>query len=149
MRSSSEESDCAICLENKTGEVAKLSCGHTYHYNCIEEWVTKKQNFLKCCCICEQNTEIVNIIGEDEYQETFIENTQVENTQVENTQVENTNLINNPEINYYDSYLPTENIVYINMAHFRNRVAPIRQDQYNEQRYTRPGFFDMICCSIL
>ena len=49
MRSSSEESECAICLENKTGKVALLSCGHTYHYKCIEEWVNQKQNVLRCC----------------------------------------------------------------------------------------------------
>ena len=35
MRSSSEESECAIYLENKTGK-AVLS-GHTYHYKCIED----------------------------------------------------------------------------------------------------------------
>ena len=43
MRSSSEESECAICLENKKGKIAVLSCGHTYHYKCIEDWVNQKK----------------------------------------------------------------------------------------------------------
>lgn len=158
MRSSSEESDCAICLENKTGKVAKLSCGHTYHYKCIEEWVNKKQNVLRCCCICEKNTEIVNIIGEDEYQEVSVENTITnntisDNTILDNTIIENTNLINNPEIYYYDdSYFPnysTRSDVYINNYFSRNRVAPAPQNQYIEERDTRPGFFDIWCCTIL
>ncbi len=58
MRSSSEASDCAICLDSKQGTIAVLSCGHTYHYKCVEEWVNKKKNPYRCCCICEKNFNI-------------------------------------------------------------------------------------------
>ena len=169
MRSSSEESECAICLENKTCKVALLSCGHTYHYKCIEDWVNQKQNLLRCCCICEKNTEIVNIIGEDDLIEesvnntfidnnvtdnTIIDNTILDNTFIDNTIIENTNLINNRETHYYydDSYFPnysTRSDVYVNNYFSRNRVAPEPQNQYIERRNPRPGFFDILCCNIL
>ena len=44
------------------GEIAEVSCGHIYHLKCIQDWITKKGTH-KCCCICDGNTEIVNIVN--------------------------------------------------------------------------------------
>lgn len=54
--------ECLICLELLDGEISESSCGHIYHYRCIQEWIKKKGSH-RCCCICEENTEIVNIIN--------------------------------------------------------------------------------------
>ena len=40
---SSNISECAICLEEKTGFVAKIDCGHIYHYSCVQSWINKKK----------------------------------------------------------------------------------------------------------
>ena len=155
MRSSSEESECAICLENKTGKIAVLSCGHTYHYKCIEDWVNQKKNTMRCCCICEKYTEIINIIGEDEPNEVLVDNSLTENTNVDNTIVDNsTSLINNSESFYYydDSYFPNYSVrsnIYRNTIFATNRVAPEQEVEYVEERDIRPGFFDVLCCNIL
>ena len=53
--------ECHICLENLDGEIAKISCGHKYHYKCIGLWINKKNTYNKNCCICENETEIENI----------------------------------------------------------------------------------------
>ena len=53
--------ECHICLEPLIGELAEVSCGHIYHYDCLVGWITKK-GAHKACCICAKNTEIVNII---------------------------------------------------------------------------------------
>ena len=169
MRSSSEESECAICLENKTGKIAVLSCGHTYHYKCIEDWVNQKKNTMRCCCICEKYTEIINIIGEDEPNEVFVDNSLTENTNNDNTMVDNTivdssilntnnhnstNMINNSESFYYydDSYFPNYSVrsnIYRNTIFATNRVAPEQDVEYVEERDISPGFFDVLCCNIL
>jgi len=54
--------ECHICLENLTGEIAIISCGHKFHYKCIQTWIRKKNKYTKNCCICENDTEIENII---------------------------------------------------------------------------------------
>lgn len=54
--------ECYICLEELDGEISESSCGHIYHYKCIMEWIKKKGSH-RCCVICEQNTEIVNIVN--------------------------------------------------------------------------------------
>ena len=58
-------SECAICLEEKTGFVAKIDCGHIYHYSCVQSWINKKKNYKKCCCICETDTEIIQLLGNE------------------------------------------------------------------------------------
>tara|TARA_B100000963_G_C22536800_1_gene630190 strand:+ start:357 stop:839 length:483 start_codon:yes stop_codon:yes gene_type:complete len=56
-----EIDECCICLNLLQGELAELSCGHVYHLECVTEWISKKNNYRKACCICENDTEIVNI----------------------------------------------------------------------------------------
>ena len=53
--------ECCICLELLQGELVEISCGHIYHYNCIKNWINNKNKIRKICCICEQETEIINI----------------------------------------------------------------------------------------
>ena len=67
MSISSETSECAICLEEKEGFIAQLSCGHTYHYSCVQSWIKKKNNLKRICCICDKDTEIIGFIGEEPY----------------------------------------------------------------------------------
>lgn len=57
--------ECMICLEPLNNEIAEISCSHKYHYKCIEKWIKTNNNILKACCICENNTEIVNILNFD------------------------------------------------------------------------------------
>ena len=54
--------ECHICLEYLVGEIAEVSCGHIYHLECIQDWI-KKKGAHKSCCICDKNTEIVNIVS--------------------------------------------------------------------------------------
>lgn len=53
--------ECHICLDPLVGELAEVSCGHIYHYQCLVNWTTKNGTH-RACCICDQNTEIINII---------------------------------------------------------------------------------------
>ena len=53
--------ECYICLETLHGEIGEVSCGHIFHLKCLSEWINKK-GAHRACCICEKNTEIVNII---------------------------------------------------------------------------------------
>ena len=146
MRSSSEESVCAICLEEKEGLLAELSCGHIYHYKCIQDWINKKKNYTKCCCICEGDTEIVNIIGEDtltEEQKKLI-GPCLNETQ---TRVEIVTY-SNPNYSYDDSYFP----YYQNDHVHRNQIVPVQnivQTPSRVRNTERPSFIDLFCCSIL
>ena len=53
--------ECCICLELLQGELVEISCGHIYHYNCIKNWINNKNKIRKICCICDKETEIINI----------------------------------------------------------------------------------------
>ncbi|XP_023215600.1 E3 ubiquitin-protein ligase TTC3-like [Centruroides sculpturatus] len=45
----SSDNSCSICLEDMTPFVSfKIECGHSFHYSCIHEWVTKQST----CPIC-------------------------------------------------------------------------------------------------
>jgi hypothetical protein len=60
-----EEDECMICLEVLEGTLCKLSCGHIYHYNCVQKWMINNKNYKNACCICK-NTEIENIYNTNE-----------------------------------------------------------------------------------
>ncbi len=151
MRSSSEESVCAICLDEKTGLLAELSCGHIYHYKCVQDWIKQKKNYLKCCCICEGNTEIVNIIGEDNLTEDQKLLKRPCQNEVNNTFVNNppqTVTYTNTIYTYDDSYFP----YYQNDMVHRNQIVPPQQIVQTPSRVRetqRPGFIDFFCCTIL
>jgi len=152
MRSSSEESVCAICLDEKNGLLAELSCGHIYHYKCVQDWINKKKNYLKCCCICEGNTEIVNIIGENNLTEEQKLLKRPCQNEVNNTFVNNnppqTVTYTNTIYTYDDSYFP----YYQNDMVHRNQIVPIQQIIQTPSRVRetqRPSFIDFFCCTIL
>ena len=50
-------SDCSICLEplkvsnkcTETVDSVSLPCSHSFHKECIEEWVTKHMSFCPNC----------------------------------------------------------------------------------------------------
>tara|TARA_Y100000389_G_C17228708_1_gene397035 strand:- start:99 stop:407 length:309 start_codon:yes stop_codon:yes gene_type:complete len=60
-----DEDECMICLEELKGSLCKLSCGHIYHYNCVQKWLINKKEYRNSCCICK-NTEIINIYNTNE-----------------------------------------------------------------------------------
>jgi uncharacterized membrane protein YeaQ/YmgE (transglycosylase-associated protein family) len=48
------DTDCAICLQDlKDGECTRLlpSCGHLFHLNCIDEWLTRQGT----CPVCRKD----------------------------------------------------------------------------------------------
>ena len=53
--------ECLICLEPLNGEIGEVSCGHIYHLTCLSNWIAKK-GAHRACCICDKNTEIVNVL---------------------------------------------------------------------------------------
>ena len=46
----SESTDeCSICLEIfKDRKIVQFDCLHRYHYECIDDWMTKRNNNIKC-----------------------------------------------------------------------------------------------------
>ena len=58
-----DENECMICLEEMEDNIAVLSCGHKYHFECITAWANKKKDMYKICTVCPQNNEIINIIS--------------------------------------------------------------------------------------
>ena len=49
--------NCIICFYPLDKEVALLSCGHKYHFDCLKSWITneKQNNSSNLCCICNKN----------------------------------------------------------------------------------------------
>ena len=63
--SSSEniENECLFCFENISKyNIAVIDCGHSYHYHCIQEWITKTKNPTRICPQCNNAGEIINIV---------------------------------------------------------------------------------------
>jgi hypothetical protein len=57
------ENECLFCFENISKyNIAVIDCGHSYHYHCIQEWVTKTKNPTRLCPQCNHTGEIVNIV---------------------------------------------------------------------------------------
>ena len=83
--------NCIICFYPLDKEVAVLSCGHKYHFECLKSWTDKKQNIGNLCCICNKpNIEIVTVYNEDDanlINETDLDNTNKSENIEKNTQV--------------------------------------------------------------
>lgn len=57
-------SQCSICLveeDFKDADTVRLSCGHTFHFRCLNEW-TKSNNSCPLCrkIVRDQNANITN-----------------------------------------------------------------------------------------
>ena len=72
--------NCIICFYPLDKEIAQLSCGHKYHFDCLKSWIDKKQNIGNLCCICNKdNIEIQTVYNEDDAQlisETCVDETE-------------------------------------------------------------------------
>ena len=60
------DDECMICLEPLDTDVAVLSCGHKYHFQCIQQWSKKIKTFTKLCSVCDKDVEIVNILNNNQ-----------------------------------------------------------------------------------
>ena len=60
------DDECMICLEPLYTDVAVLSCGHKYHFQCIQQWSKKIKTFTKLCSVCDTDVEIVNILNNNQ-----------------------------------------------------------------------------------
>jgi hypothetical protein len=56
-----EIGECYICLDKLEGELVEINCSHIYHYKCVKEWLDSKRKLNRPCCICDKETEIINI----------------------------------------------------------------------------------------
>lgn len=61
--------ECMICFEPLKNEVAVISCGHQYHFDCIKQYKKKQLPYnikyakeIKYCCVCNKVDEIVNVV---------------------------------------------------------------------------------------
>ena len=50
---------CAICLTSLKNETVKtISCGHTFHQHCIDDWFKENPNNPSCPFRCKKNTNL-------------------------------------------------------------------------------------------
>ena len=61
--------ECMICLEYLEKNIVILSCGHKYHYKCIQDWMKVKKQINRVCTICDEDNEILNIEKYEELHE--------------------------------------------------------------------------------
>lgn len=56
---SGEEPQCAICLAELRGQaVCRAPCGHHFHLECLEEWVTLARSPSASCPLCRESLQI-------------------------------------------------------------------------------------------
>jgi hypothetical protein len=56
------EDECYICLEPIKNNIAILNCGHKYHFDCISQWIKKKNDYRHICVVCgDKETEIISL----------------------------------------------------------------------------------------
>lgn len=55
------DNPCSVCLEKLSTDNTALSCGHTYHKKCIDEWLLKSQT----CPICRQIQSVEPVIVDE------------------------------------------------------------------------------------
>lgn len=54
--------ECYICLDPIESNIATLNCGHKYHFDCISQWINKKNDYRHVCVVCRDiETEIISI----------------------------------------------------------------------------------------
>ena len=105
-----EEEECMICLEVLDGEIAEISCSHVFHYKCIQDWMNVKKKFNRCCCICDNDTEIVNIVNLNKSFDKF-KDINIGNNYQNNNNCQRNNQNNN---NYQNNNYPIINVNNMN-----------------------------------
>lgn len=73
------DDECMICLEPLDIDVAVLSCGHKYHFRCIQQWSKKIKTFTKLCSVCDKDVEIVNILN---HNQNYVTDSRVKNNKI-------------------------------------------------------------------
>lgn len=54
-----DEQQCAICLADLQGQVVcRAPCGHDFHMDCLEEWVTLCRSRAPGCPLCRESLQI-------------------------------------------------------------------------------------------
>ncbi|XP_052063413.1 uncharacterized protein LOC127703054 isoform X2 [Mytilus californianus] len=50
---------CVICLDNSKDHIGKLKCGHTFHYECIYDFITREalNDAVPSCPLCRRTME--------------------------------------------------------------------------------------------
>ena len=164
---SNVNNECVFCLENLNKyDNAEISCGHIFHYKCIQDWVTKTHNPNKLCPLCNDNGEIVNIIDKtinqnldinSNYQNLDInsnyQNLDI-NTNTTNQMLNTTNFVSQTNTSFYNNN-DTEPIyvqvhrpyVYeLNNQNQNNHNNHNNQNQNNNQNQEPE---EVCCCTIL
>ncbi len=55
-----EDSYCSVCLSSLNDNISKLSCNHSFHTNCINEWFKVKDSCPLCrTCIIKPNLDVL------------------------------------------------------------------------------------------
>ena len=67
--------NCIICLERYETEerVTELSCGHLFHYSCIEKWFDESTT-CPCCRKDYKENEVMKEFGDEDMDETSEDN---------------------------------------------------------------------------
>ncbi len=47
-RTSSRGGQCSVCLRSARGKVVELMCQHSFHVNCLRDWVNRKGSCPTC-----------------------------------------------------------------------------------------------------
>lgn len=53
--------ECPICLSEMICEISKLSCGHSFHFDCIAKYQKYTKNLNIICPYCRKEGTIINI----------------------------------------------------------------------------------------
>lgn len=54
--------ECPICLEDLVRSIADTNCGHTFHFECLSNWIYSQRKIIFTCPSCNQNPcEIINV----------------------------------------------------------------------------------------
>ena len=137
------EDECLICLEILEGEIAEISCGHIFHYHCIQPWIAKK-GVHRSCCLCEKNTEIINIINFPYQNE--IKNNVKKYSEIQNISLPVSNHIthrNSSQSNQPQQYQPQQYQPQIQPQQYQHQIQPqqyqpqleIPNNRYPEENY--------------
>jgi hypothetical protein len=58
-----QDTECIICFKNTTSTSNKkkitYSCGHKYHYTCIQNWLEESGNVIDHCISCNTVREYI------------------------------------------------------------------------------------------